>query len=245
MKKINFVIALSLLCCSYDSMGFGRRAINRIQTNGGNPAIVGTYNQNVRIAQPGHVVANPAYIPQQTNVNLPINNVALRSVITTEDFIRDMNVNGNRFALIEVRDMNGQNIRGSCGYNALHTTRNDVYNALASVFSPSGWANITDQNVRNFLSRTLRGITNNYERIDFEYDPQTEWAVINAFLRRDILNGGDVMDQNLAALVCYIRGEDLVVVNQNGASAPLIGNGAGIVRYLYNSGGHWQELRQR
>jgi hypothetical protein len=81
------------------------------------------------------------------------------------------------------------------------------------------------------------------ERINDAYNPQEEWKKVNVFLQRNVRNGGDVMDQNLALLVCFLRGEDLIVVNQHGASNPLGGFPGAPIRYLYHHGGHWQELR--
>ena len=239
MKKINFIIVLSLLCCSYESMGFARRpGFNRTTVNR-QPSI---QNQQQTI-RPDTVVTDPAYVRPQ-DANRLLNHINLPSVRTTEIIVGNRTINGNRFALIEVTDLNGQNIRGSCGYNALHTNRRDVYDALVAIFHPARWEeDVRDAQARNVLSRMLRAVMGDDTRVGDEYQPQSDWEAVQNFLQNNIRDGGEVMDQNLALLVCYIRGENLAVVNQNAVGAPIINHPNGITRYLYNSGGHWQELR--
>lgn len=251
MKKINFIIALSLLCCSYESMGFARRPeFNRTTVNRQSS----TQNQQQTI-KPGTVVTDPAYVRPSTNTDR-LAGISLPSVTVTEEKRKDQIFNGSKFALIEVKDKNNQNPGGnSCGYNALHTTRQEVYNALKGLYYDN-WKKLNEDEQKH-----LKAIMSNVLSLDFDQNlkmnnyTQNHWPLLNNVLQQKILHGKNVLGDNLGALICYIRGENLRTF-QSSLPNKYQGfkfNNEWSTRYLYNlgnvntvsgiGGSHWQELR--
>lgn len=251
MKKINFAVALSLLCCSYDSMGFRSRLL---QTTNGiiSSTQQNTNNRNTQIAQQTY----PSYVYPTPNTDR-LAGVNLDAVVVKESMCRDLDLNDAKFALFEVKDRNCQNPGGnSCGYNALHTTRLDVYNALKSLYRDK-WDKLT-----KFEQKSLKTLMYNVITLDFDCEcsfldkyTRNNWSALDDILKPKVLSGQAVLGDNLGGLICYIRGENLRIF-QSSNIAICQGykfDGSWPIRYLWNvgrvnlsaciGGVHWQELR--